>query len=1226
MTGQTVVPPISGVDLTPTGSCWELALKPWQIFNTELTRDPKKIIYARKGIARHPTCPLSDVLAAAREYANGSRAGPTPGFRYKMQVFLQNASRYFVAIDVMVQHSPEITALVWGCIRLCLMFAGDRLTQESRNQTAAQQPEISDYIADTVTSIMDQIGRSEKYYQLHAACPRVCSAVSRLYAQIINFVVRAAEFRKNRGLGYIPWAIFVGSPAEKRLRRVEMKIKELSIAVEYEAHLAFQERQTEEANTRQLLEWLKPAMPPATPSMSWEEGTCEWICRHQSYRTWAQGGHAGPLWIHGIPGAFIFLLDLAIVTNTEGACSGCGKSMIASYLSKTADTKFVFSYTYALSESQGPVPNIALAASILFQVLKSGASLTGTQASRLLCQDVRQLLNRYPSCASCRFDEVWPCVEKTLSSAAHDFTLIVDALDECRDANHVQELLRRLDALGKQVPGARIIIVSRFRDDYKKLLPGSVPLPVDTAAVSSDILLFVQREVDRAPALKPLRNTILGRVEEESQGMFLWAKMMMDCLKTAATTNTQHERLRRFPVGLGPVYDQFLGESGLRLEEQEIQLRAQIFSLLVAAERPLSLAELSQAVALRSTSIPPSPGDVLINPGATIVHLCSPLVSIDAKDDRVRLIHHSLREFLLSPAGTATPTASLRITNEEAHRRMARVCVNLLCQPAFASVALIDSLVRRNVLPEDACALTQGVEISKVPSLYEYASFHWHIHVALSPADENLAGQVGRFLTGIEFIAWAEAVFHLRDGHDLGPVLSARAALLGWHAMRHVHIRERTGVSGFFTGPYQAILESLAADNILRYLVLHRLGTYFNLAVEEHDSRFQIIRTVMEKSSAILGPAHAFTLRSRAEYGAEILLRERFEEAEVILRDVYTTQSSSPSPSPAAGTESQYVTLSNYATALHHQLKLDESIAYQQKASEGLLQALGPADKKYLKSQLFLAQALEAQNHHLDDALAIYEKIWEVWVPMYSRDEGLAMFAQIGMATVLRKKGGQLNLNKAMQHGTEVLENRRRVFGEANSMTADTALTLAAMCLDCGEYGRARGYLSLVPSQLEIGAADAASPPANRDGNDHRIWLHRHYLAEALRASVHHQTGKTEKAIADLRQLLGNADAAGGSGSRALLQARLVLSDLLEAQGRPKMEVLRCFSGLVEEVNGANRLVSGEQVILEATRQAARHLLSNRLGAAEMLLETCNMRWRRKEDYWIPIGGPFADI
>jgi hypothetical protein len=82
-----------------------------------------------------------------------------------------------------------------------------------------------------------------------------------------------------------------------------MKIKELSIAVEYEANLAFQERQMVEESTRQLLDWLKPAMFPTVASMGWEDGTCEWVFHHKAYRTWAQGGFSGPLWVYGIPGA-----------------------------------------------------------------------------------------------------------------------------------------------------------------------------------------------------------------------------------------------------------------------------------------------------------------------------------------------------------------------------------------------------------------------------------------------------------------------------------------------------------------------------------------------------------------------------------------------------------------------------------------------------------------------------------------------------------------------------------------------------------------------------------------------------------------------------------------------------------------------------------------------------------------------------------------------------------
>ncbi|KAK4445325.1 hypothetical protein QBC34DRAFT_472554 [Podospora aff. communis PSN243] len=1177
--------------LTPTGSCWDLAL---EIFNTELTRDPKKIISTRGGVSGYqgPVCPLSDLHDVAREYANGPAAGRSASFKHKMQKLIATLSEYCIVIDVMVNHSPEVTALVWGGIRMCIM-------------TAARQAETSAYIADTVVFIIDQIGRSEQYYQLHPGSPRVCNAVSRLYAQVINFTVRAARFKKRRGICYVPWALFASPLAEKRLQSIVIKIKELSETLREEAEIAFQENQREQAlkqearqevllevirqNKRnyQMLEWFKPAMSLTTLTMDWEDGTCEWVFQHEAYKTWAEGGYSRPLWMHGMP--------------------GCGKSVIAGYLSKEADTAFIFSHTYALSGSQGLKPNTSLAASILCQILKAETSTTTTRPSSRL-EGIRTLLNRYPSCASCPFEVMWSYLEEALASLTCDFTLILDALDECRDTDQVQKLLSHLNTLAKRLQHGRIILISRYRNDYEALLPSCIQLPVDQSAVSLDILHFVRSEIDRAPALKPLQNEILARVEQDSIGMFLWAKLMMDWLKTAATTNTQRERLRHFPVGLEAVYDQFLAEGGDRLEEHDLHLRAEIFSLLVAAERLLCPAEISLALALKSTC-PPNSGDELIDPKGTILRLCSPMVTIDANDGLVRLIHHSLRDFLVLATAKDTPKKSLRISAQGAHQHMAGVCLNMLCQPRFTSLALIENLVRRNVLPEDA--LSQGGEIPDVPSLYEYASFNWHTHVALSPADEDLAGHVGRFLTGIEFIAWAEAVSYLRPGHDLGPVLSARAALLGWHATQHDHLKARIGIEVFFKASYQSVIDSMEPGNIMPLLLSHRLGTYFNLAVEEHEKRFEIVKAVMEGSESHLGPTHAFTLKSRAEYGSETLIRERFEEAEAILWNVYSAH-------PAASqSESKYIALSIYANALYHQLKLDESIVHQRRASEGLLLALGPVDKKYLKSQLFLAQALEAQGQ-LDDALAIYDKIWQVWVPMYSRDEGLAMFAQIGMATVYQKRG---DLNKAMDHGTEVLQNRRRVFGDSSPMTADTALILAILSLERGEYGHARGHLSLVPPRSE----SAGSVGTANNVDDRRIWLHRQYLAASLEASLDHQTGRTDKAVADLQRLILDAEVDGLLGSRALLQARLMLSDILEAQGQPKTEILGCFSGLVEVTNDADVFVSADHG-LELTRKAARLLLRNDRKAAEVLLGSYHLRWKGGRDYWMPIGGPFPGL
>jgi len=45
-----------------------------------------------------------------------------------MDAFLTVMSRYAVVIDVMAQHSPYITALVWGALRLLIMV-GESLSK-----------------------------------------------------------------------------------------------------------------------------------------------------------------------------------------------------------------------------------------------------------------------------------------------------------------------------------------------------------------------------------------------------------------------------------------------------------------------------------------------------------------------------------------------------------------------------------------------------------------------------------------------------------------------------------------------------------------------------------------------------------------------------------------------------------------------------------------------------------------------------------------------------------------------------------------------------------------------------------------------------------------------------------------------------------------------------------------------------------------------------------------
>lgn len=70
----------------------------------------------------YPNCNFSDVLSTAGACANWQQyVKDHPRFRDKMKSLVSTISRYYAPVDVMVQHSPTITALVWGFIRLLML-------------------------------------------------------------------------------------------------------------------------------------------------------------------------------------------------------------------------------------------------------------------------------------------------------------------------------------------------------------------------------------------------------------------------------------------------------------------------------------------------------------------------------------------------------------------------------------------------------------------------------------------------------------------------------------------------------------------------------------------------------------------------------------------------------------------------------------------------------------------------------------------------------------------------------------------------------------------------------------------------------------------------------------------------------------------------------------------------------------------------------------------------
>lgn len=88
-----------------------------QHFNDKLTEDPAKRI-ALSGTV-YSQFSIGDLIDTANDVKRRSQADKSR-CRQKFDNILNWFRQYGQVVDVMIQHQPEITALVWGSIRLLL--------------------------------------------------------------------------------------------------------------------------------------------------------------------------------------------------------------------------------------------------------------------------------------------------------------------------------------------------------------------------------------------------------------------------------------------------------------------------------------------------------------------------------------------------------------------------------------------------------------------------------------------------------------------------------------------------------------------------------------------------------------------------------------------------------------------------------------------------------------------------------------------------------------------------------------------------------------------------------------------------------------------------------------------------------------------------------------------------------------------------------------------------
>jgi ankyrin repeat domain-containing protein 50 len=262
---------------------------------------------------------------------------------------------------------------------------------------------------------------------------------------------------------------------------------------------------------------------------------------------------------------------------------------------------------------------------------------------------------------------------------------ILDGLDECDYAER-QVLIQQLHKL-QEIFTLLLCVSFRLEPNNASKL-GSEQFTAAIITVipddNPDIEAFIGAELESCieskklvignPALiLEIQDALLGK----SQGMFLWVALQIESLCAMKTDDAIRQALADLPKDLSETFSRILRRSeGLGKLYQRL-----ILELVTVAYRPLTTGELREALSV-------VPGDDVWNPAKLLndvystLACCGSLVAVDEEELTIRLVHHSVKQFLLSGFKDST---NIAFTVDSAKRKMADIIVTYLNYGIFGT-------------------------------------------------------------------------------------------------------------------------------------------------------------------------------------------------------------------------------------------------------------------------------------------------------------------------------------------------------------------------------------------------------------------------------------------------------------------------------------------------------------------------------------------------------------
>ena len=331
----------------------------------------------------------------------------------------------------------------------------------------------------------------------------------------------------------------------------------------------------------------------------------------------------------------------------------------------------------------------------------------------------------------------------------HTLVFVIDALDECGDAQSRSVLLKVLFDAAERASWLKIIITSRPEVDIQRFFDAPMRYDLGTDQEAEvDLQTFTRSQFDsmaskwHLPASWP-EESLFNRVVYQANGLFIFIKTFILALEQCEDPKESLEATLKGSAGTGmeALYALYSNILKTRLVLSSIVGFRRTIGVLLTSAPNRSLCEETIATL---AGVP----HYLVK--KWVDDLSSLLYRDEGANGEVRVRHLSISEFFFSDQ------CNYRVILQDAHAQLGMACLETMVEQLRFNICKLEDSRLANAQIKDLPALIKR----NISDALQYSSFYWSNHLCFTPNDRDprVLRSLEIFFEGVYPLFWIEVL------------------------------------------------------------------------------------------------------------------------------------------------------------------------------------------------------------------------------------------------------------------------------------------------------------------------------------------------------------------------------------------------------------------------------------------------------------------------------------